>query len=344
MMRALPGVQLKRLPVSGLTRVRDLAHFAGPLITEYAHPLGDRYLFYWCDCDESADRWMVLRVSESNILRLEHKIFTLDQVIPDAGQDDFVYFVDEDKALDLAACPASLTLKASIPDDYRPAKGAFLRARKSKTDKGIYPILLDGQWSMHDLGEFPKKLYDSYALIYCLKAMDQNPENDKPAEKQKFRSLPWCGGYSSVHFFKRAMDRVPVKQRPQVAAVHYESPGFMKFRMDEQIAEEVRRCVSNVNDNAKFFHDTSAKLEAYLKTHELNDPKKENTEDWEKHDPFLLEMTKALISGFSPLDTDSFISAMPRPFEAAKVALMFYRRVNTLCRFQRDGLVTFPNP
>jgi hypothetical protein len=76
---------LTALPMGGLRHVRDLIYFDGPLLSHFKHPKGDDYLYYWCDCDEQANRWMVLRVTETSILWLTSGRWTLDTVIPNGG-------------------------------------------------------------------------------------------------------------------------------------------------------------------------------------------------------------------------------------------------------------------
>lgn len=123
-MITLRGIEIPSLPISGLRKVRDLDAFDGPLLSHFRHPSGDDYLYYWCDCDEAANRWMVLRVTESNILRLANRVVPLDYVIPAGARDDFVYFVDEDGS----GRPAQvfLVLKKDLPREYTPESGARL--------------------------------------------------------------------------------------------------------------------------------------------------------------------------------------------------------------------------
>lgn len=35
----------------------------GPLLSLYYNDKGDYYLFYWLDCDDISNRWMIVRVS-----------------------------------------------------------------------------------------------------------------------------------------------------------------------------------------------------------------------------------------------------------------------------------------
>ncbi len=95
-MRKLDGTRLRALPVSGLKHVRDLDYLNGPLLSQYAHPSGDAYLYYWCDCDNKVIRWMGLRVSEANILGLVNTFVPLASVrfVPDFTNPEESAFIN----------------------------------------------------------------------------------------------------------------------------------------------------------------------------------------------------------------------------------------------------------
>src|SRR5437016_5084392 len=99
-MKPLNGTPIQHLPVRRLELVRDLIVHDGPLLSHLRHPSGDHYLRYWVDCDSTVNRWMLLRVSETNILRLVNRIIPLDHVIPRRCLDDFVYFIDSNGSSD----------------------------------------------------------------------------------------------------------------------------------------------------------------------------------------------------------------------------------------------------
>jgi hypothetical protein len=125
-MITLEGTELASLPIAGLRKVGDIDAFDGPLICHFRDTGNDDYLYYWCDCDAAANRWMVLRVGESELLRLANGVAPLHDVIPAAAKDDFVYFVEIDgnnKAARVLQVP-----KGNVPADYMPETGTALRA------------------------------------------------------------------------------------------------------------------------------------------------------------------------------------------------------------------------
>jgi hypothetical protein len=128
-MRELEGPRVVRCVVHELRWVKDFLYFDGPLISHFISDRSGDYLYVWCDCDERANRWMVFRVSDETIKRLEaceSVPVLLDTIIPSACLDGFVYIVD-------VGSHGAIRLIRSvqldkIPEDYKPRSGAVLDA------------------------------------------------------------------------------------------------------------------------------------------------------------------------------------------------------------------------
>lgn len=329
-MRNLPGAPLPTLPITGLKKVRDLEYFDGPLLSEYRHPHGDHYLYYWCDCNDSVNRWMLLRVSEASILRLANLFVPLDYVIPNACQDDYVYFVDVDS--NGATLRVTLTGTLQIPDDYRPASGAYL-ANPLRGENDSFAVLIEGGWSVEDLGVFPRRFSQVYAVLYALNVLHIG----------RFEQYPWRGGFSAMHFFEHAAKKIPFEHRPAVSTIQYASPGFMRFSLHGDTARQVTQCVEDFVAWREDLRDVYSDLDSHIRHHKLNDPKESSNIDWQQHDPILREAAHKLTDVFTVIDGDAFVSAAPTAFEAAKIAMSFYRRVRELSEFENEGLVRFPS-
>ena len=152
-MKEIGGFTIPGLPITGLKHVRDLLYHEGPLLSQYAHPNGDTYLHYWCDCDEMQNRWMVLRVNEAMVLRLVNHFLPLDQVVPQACRDDFVYFVDTDGR---ETRSVKMVAMADIPPDYLPQPGAYLEVEQRlemvvAPDEGVLLDAVDQYAAKHEL-------------------------------------------------------------------------------------------------------------------------------------------------------------------------------------------------
>lgn len=95
----------------------DLIEQDGPLLSLYYNDKGDYYLFYWLDCDNKANRWMILRIDNQSLFEYLNQEKTLLQVIKNPS-DNFVWITDIDnngKQIYTQALPIT-----SVPKDYLP--------------------------------------------------------------------------------------------------------------------------------------------------------------------------------------------------------------------------------
>lgn len=328
-MKDVGGTKLPGFPIGGLKHVRDLLYFDGPLLSEYVHDNGDRYLYYWCDCDKVANRWMVLRVSEASILRLVNRFVPMAYVIPDGCRDDFVYIVD---ICDDGSRTAHMLPKSAIPDDYKPDHGAYLIGHTQSVANKAYSLLVENEWSIPDLGRFPNVFTKLYSFIYGMKEL----------HVPGLRSFPWRGGFSSLHFFNWMENQIPFEDKVQLSAIQYASPGFVRFKLKIDTAEEVSRCVERYIANNEEISKKFADLTCYVRDNKLNVEEYDKAPDWSKHDDELKTKAKALMDVYGCINSDDFLKVCSRPFEAAKIAMAFHRNIRELYHYEKKGMVRFP--
>lgn len=107
-----------------LRRVRDLEWYEGPLLTEYAGARGC-YLRSWVDRENSIDRWLLWRVSPSDLERYTAKEISLRHLILSAP--DGVVMVEDSHVHDTAQPSAFFSIACrSIPPEYLPDEDAFI--------------------------------------------------------------------------------------------------------------------------------------------------------------------------------------------------------------------------
>jgi len=325
----LDAMTLDKFPVAGLCHVRDLIHFDGPLLSLFRHPNGEPYLYYWCDCDETANRWMVLRVDEASVLRLTYRITPLGEVIPFGSRDDYLYFLDlgpDDSVKPYLAMPAN------VPAAYRPAAQAFLGPQEQVEGGRSYSFLLEGEWSVDAIGDFPKTFNKIYSVIYGMNVL----------HTADYTTHPWRGGFSSMHFFNEATSLVPREDRPYVDAIQKSSPGFVRFSLHAHTAEEVVRCVTDFKSHEWTIAGLALNLRQYIRRHRLDEIPDSNSPHWGRFDKRLESLARQLLSLFGAVDEAQFMDMCPRPFEAAKIALTFVKYVRDLVDYEKQGLVEFP--
>ena len=327
-MIAIPGISLPCLPISGLQRLRDLEYFEGPLLTHFVHPHGDHFLYSWVDCDDNSNRWMVIRVSETNILRLMHRTVPLDFVIPRQCQDDFAYFVDLDESG--KSIGSSMCALTEVPDEYLPHSGSYLPQSDLPTMPDGLAVMIEGEWSVEDLAKFPRLVTQVYSLLYGLTVL-RLPE---------FEGDPWRGGFRTVRFYEWARRRIPAEHRPSVAKIQYASPGFIEFRLHGPSGMLVEKCLLDCKQDSAT-SDAYLALMSFIREHQLNEIATARDQRWAQHEPQLHELTARLIAGFSVIDAKSYFATCTRAFEAAKIAASFYHRIKELMDFEKRQLVQF---
>jgi hypothetical protein len=327
----LIGNELSSWPLAHLKRVRDLEYFDGPLLTEYANSKGDRYLYYWCDCDASINRWMVARVSSTHILQLTNQFIPLNLVIPGGCRDDFVYFVEIDK--NRRPTRTMLVEVSDIPAGYLPDSGSYLSTAIRESDHE-YSLLLEGDMSIANLSELPRIMSQAYAILYALIVL-------KPT---RLASYPWQGGFSAVHFYRWVLNNLlPPDAKPDVRTFQYASPGFIKFTMDAKIAAEVSRLALSIAYEGNPISVATSALSSYIKTHKLNKSRMGTQALPVDHDKSLTSLTRDLLNELDIESADDLLLSVRTPFEAAKITLSIVRRLQALSRFEQHGLVKFPN-
>lgn len=103
--------------ISKLKHRVDLIEQDGPLLSLYYNDKGDYYLCYRLDCDDNANRWMMLRVDTKTLYEYLNQEKTLLEVIKNPS-DNFVWITDIDnngRQIYTQALPS-----ISVPEDYLP--------------------------------------------------------------------------------------------------------------------------------------------------------------------------------------------------------------------------------
>ena len=276
---------------------------------------------------------MVLRVTESNVLRLANRVVPLDYVIPSAAKDDFVYMVDVDGTGRTAR--AMLVPKENVPADYTPQSGARLPTRVAAED-GSYTLLVEGPLSLDELFELPTKYSQAYSLQYTLATL----------QPDGFEAFPWRGGFSSMHFYRDIAKKLPAEAKPALDAVQIASPGFIRFFMDRRTARLVTEAVSRFLSSKSAASLAYDRLRMYIRDQKLNDLREKNrvfrSPDWSTHDARLSELTRSLIDAMQVMGGEILLKAAEAPFESAKITMSYAHRLKDLARFANEGQIIFP--
>ena len=120
-MKTIKGFDIQ-FDFSKFKKIADMIYFEGPLLSHFVSSKGDDYLFYWVDRDDEDNRWLVLRVSLSNLQKYMVKDMTLRELI-ESPNDGYLYCVDVDN--DINYHNVKLVQPADLPEEYLPAKESY---------------------------------------------------------------------------------------------------------------------------------------------------------------------------------------------------------------------------
>jgi hypothetical protein len=129
------------------TLVSDLIFFDGPLLSLFENKEGDLYLYYWCDTNDTLNRWIILRVSIKSIKKYLSKKISLRDLILNPI-DKFLYFVDMDN--DLNYNHVNLVYPSELTLSYIPDKDSFYNfANLGYNQAESKAFLLERIWTDH---------------------------------------------------------------------------------------------------------------------------------------------------------------------------------------------------
>lgn len=117
-MELIKGCYLEKLPLEPLRIIADLVYYDGPLLTLLSNQTGENdYFYYWCDIDDQYNRWLVFRVTKTQIKSYLQGQRSLREVI--RHPIDNYYFVgDMDNQLNWQQ--VWLVMPSDLPSSYLP--------------------------------------------------------------------------------------------------------------------------------------------------------------------------------------------------------------------------------
>lgn len=107
---------------SEFTKVSDLIYFDGPLLSHFISPNGENYLYYWCDVDDTYNRWIIFRIDLPSVQKYIEKKISLRDLISHPS-DGFIYVADIDNNIQYREI--QLLLENEIPPEYLPQEDSY---------------------------------------------------------------------------------------------------------------------------------------------------------------------------------------------------------------------------
>lgn len=331
-MQTINGAPIHGSSLENAKRVADLIYHEGPLLSLFRNERSENLLFYWCDSDSTANRWLAIRVSDQILDDYLAKRTSLYSIVT-APRDAFVYVVDIDG--EGVFKTVQIISPRGLPSDYVPNEDSFYEFEPQILRQGTEErIPIDGLWTFEDLSKFPQLYKSIYAFIY-------QTESSK-ARGGQFSQFPMRDGFSSVHFFRELIEQVPTTDRPQLRAVSYASPGAIVFKLNSDFSQRVRQVYMHFKEHRQEAAATYAFVHKQLSELKLLG---ENAMQ-AKLPPDVARLMHQLGESLcSELKIESFKSInkhSPNPLMTLKVVLAFYRRLERLDEFEADGKIRIP--
>ncbi|GEM_PF-492692 len=360
-METIKGSSFREFPLKELTKVADLEYFEGPLLSLFKNNKGDQYLYYWCDCDELVNRWLVFRVSDEKINAFLSKRISLRDLILQPA-DNFLFSVDLDHVLNQVN--SYLIEVAELPELYIPDVDSLYdsvpRYRYKSEKSWKYKLKIAGEWSLGDLSKVPSVYSKAYYFLYFLQQVKQLPQPlpqllGQVSLPKAFGSYPWRGGFSAMRFYNDLSDFVAPEHQLKIASLQYASPGWIEINLLESVAFSIRNAVTAFMASSKELGLLYQEFYKELGIRGLlRDPNKPKNNAREK--PKIVIETR--FSGLSEVEFAKESSTLLVRFLrlekihelenvagshliTLKILLSFYRKIEILARYQSEGKVQY---
>lgn len=125
-MKIMEGLKTN-IDFSSFTKVSDLIFYDGPLLSHFINEVGDNYLYYWVDADDSYNRWIIVRTGITLIQKYLEKDATLHDIIT-KPIDQFVYIVDIDDNVQYHN--QCIVPVQNLPEEYTPTEDSYYTFEK----------------------------------------------------------------------------------------------------------------------------------------------------------------------------------------------------------------------
>lgn len=306
----LLAIPLVRLPVE-LEFVRDLEEFDGPLLSEFRSSDGDTFLYYWCDCDERANRWLVVRTPRQDLFRYLVGRVSLRSLIRDC-RDGFLYMVDLDG--DATVISAWFVYAEKTPENYLPGLDS-IRQPGAGIEPGFQDVSVDQKWDYEQVSAYPRKYLQAYAFHTAF-----GPGGHPEALEVDYRLT---SGWIFHTLFERMRTNAPLARRASLEAVAFASPGYLRFRVDPVIAEGLRDAVAR-------YLDRRSELRRAI----------DDLRDWTNRHKDLDEAAASKlirqVSGYVGVDGSALLRHIDTVENAGKVLVSYFSRLEFLAVNQAE--------
>lgn len=354
-MEQIIGEKLDNFPINNLVKVADLIYFDGPILSQFIDRKKRNFLYYWCDCNSSANRWLIFPVLDLDLQDYLEGQRSLYDLIINNELFSNIFVADIDSSLELKSIWEISIL--DLPDAYIPERESFyeftphyrdidyeqifddssykqLKSNFEQLKDESYKISLDGRWSLVELSELPQAYNKAYAFLYSLE--------DGDLFSQQYKSQPWRGGFSSYNFYQRIQHKVPRNHKPEILSIHYSSPGSIELRLLRSVALEIKELTKNTIENRQNLTALYQFIYEELNRRTLLRKNLSAYQEFEQDNLiFVRKSTNDLVQLLGAKYLEKIQILTDDPLITLKILLSFYRIIRDLAAFQLSGKALF---
>ena len=209
-------------------------------------------------------------------------------------------------------------------------------------DQESYRALLDGNWKLNDLYEFPHAFDQCYAFVYCLDS--ERDIREKRRIDAAFAAYPWRGGYSYVNIYFVLQNQIPKQHRPRIKSIRKESPGWLDLFLNADVAIQVAKSVSALAGAGVVTtksYSTAMKTLSQIKVNRER-AKLQELQLTQSQYKTLTSMCDDIAKLLGFKNIKELRERTGNPEVSLKLLAAHFRRTNVLLKFVKDGKVKLP--
>lgn len=211
-----------------------------------------------------------------------------------------------------------------------------------KTDS--YRVLLNEDWELEDLYEYPHALSQCYAFVYCLDS--ELEPHDRERIAYAMQTYPFKGGYSYVNIYSVLKNQIPGPDRPRIDTMRKQSPGWLDLFLNVDVACRLAAAVSALAGAAITAVATYSK--AYKLLMELNAARRKAKNDRLKATALQMREMNALCTELAKNLGYKNLQALHEHTGDVEVSMKLlmahYRKMKVLVEYQKKGKATLTLP
>lgn len=151
--------------------------------------------------------------------------------------------------------------------------------------------------------------------------------------------MPWQEGFSVYHFYTKLKNFIPKNLNTNLNAIHYASPGYMKIKMDTDIADKTFNAINDYAINKKVIDNCYNTLYERIKELGLNQMRSSQAITCFDADKYCKDYFIKLVNLTYNINIEWLNKFAVSDFERSKIIMAHIRRLKQFHSYLEDGRV-----